>query len=353
MATDLDVFRATTNHRKPERILCYASFTPDLQKRVIAHAGTEDLGKHYGMFDKGGAGIRRPADLPEPDYSEYWKGENLPAGTTFSGGVAAIPSGYYHFWGYLSPLRNAEKLSELENYPLDDVRKWDFSGLKGQVARRHAAGKIAGAWVGHMYESAWQIRGYEQFLMDIVEQPAWAECLLERLMEQNMIRAEAYARAGADLITTGDDVASQKDLMFSPDCWREVMLSRWRKVWGKIKELNPDCKIWYHSDGNISAIVGELLEAGVDILNPLQPECLDLDAIHKRYGDRITFDGCIGTQSTMPFGSPADVRARVREVIDKYGKKGGLIVSPTHTLEPEVPLENIDALFTECREYGK
>lgn len=354
MTSDPAVFRATTSHRRPERILCYAEFTPDLQKRAIAHAGTEDLGRHYGIFDHDGLGIRRPAELPAPDYSAYWKGETLPTGTTFdSFGVAMIPSGYYHFWGFLSPLRSAKKLSELENYPLDDVHKWDFSDLKNQAERRHAEGKIAGAWVGHMYETAWQIRGYEQFLMDVVEQPEWAECLLERLMQQNMTKAEAYARAGADLIRTGDDVANQEALMFSPDCWRRLMLTRWRKVWRKIKEINPQCQIWYHSDGNISAIIGELIEAGVDILNPLQPECLDLDAIHKRYGNRLTFDGCIGTQSTMPFGSPSEVRTRVKEVIDKYGQKGGLIISPTHVLEPEVPLDNIDALFEVCHNYGK
>lgn len=354
MTTDLDVFRATTSHCRPERILCYANFTPDLQKRVITHAGMEYLGKHYGMVELGWLGGKRPDGLPAPDYSGYWKGDNLPTGTTFSdSGVAMIPSGYYHFYGYLSPLRNAKKLSEIENYPLDDVRKWDFSDLENQVAHCHAEGKIAGAWTGHMYETAWQIRGYEQFLTDIIAQPAWAECLLERLMERNMIRAEACARAGCDLIRTGDDVANQEALMFSPDHWRKLMLSRWRQVWEKIKEINPDCRIWYHSDGNISAIIGELIEAGVDILNPLQPECLDLDAIYKQYGRRCTFDGCIGTQSTMPFGSPSDVRARVKEVIGKYGQRGGLIISPTHVLEPEVPLENIDALFAACHEYGR
>jgi uroporphyrinogen decarboxylase len=354
MQTDLERFRATVNHRRPERILFHADFTPDLNKRLVAHAGTEDLGKHYGMHDRGHIGIRRPADLPKPDYTPYWKDEQLPAGTTVNDfGVAMVPSGYYHFWGYLSPLRNAQKITELENYPLDDVRKWDFLDLKNQADCRHAGGKIAGAWVGHMYETAWQIRGYEQFLMDVVDQPAWAECLLERLMEQNLIKAEAYARAGADRIATGDDVANQENLMFSPDSWRKLMLSRWKKVWGRIKEINPKCKIWYHSDGNISAIIGDLIEAGVDILNPLQPECLDLDAVHKRYGNRLVFDGCIGTQSTMPFGSPAAVRARVKEVIEKYGRNGGLIVSPTHTLEPDVPLENIDMFFAACNEYGR
>lgn len=350
---DLENFRATTAHQRPGRILCYASFTEDLHCRVTEHAGTSRLGEHYGMFDMGGVDIRRPADLPKPDYARYWEGENLPAGTTLDEhGVAMAPSGFYHFWGYVSPLRNAARLTELENYPMDDVRGWDFSDLEAQVAARHVAGQIAGAWVGHKYETAWQIRGYEQFLLDMVERPAWAECLLERLMEQNMIRAVAYARAGVDLIRTGDDVANQEAMMFSPALWRKMMLSRWKKVWDAIQEINPRCQIWYHSDGNVAAIVGDLVEAGVGILNPVQPECLDTDALHSRYGDCLTWDGCIGTQSTMPWGSPADVRARVKEVIEKYGQKGGLIVSPTHVLEPEVPLENIDALFEACREYG-
>ena len=80
---------------------------------------------------------------------------------------------------------------------------------------------------------------------------------------------------------------------------------------------------------------------------------LDVDAVHRRYGKQLTFDGCIGTQSTMPFGSPEDVRKRVREVIDRYGRDGGLIVSPTHVLEPEVPLANIDALFEACHAYSR
>ncbi len=350
---DLENFRATTEHRSPGRILYYAGFTEDLQRRVIDHAGTSKLDEHYGLFDFGGVSITRPANLPLPDYGAYWENEDLPAGTRFDArGVALVPSGFFHFWGYVSPLRKARHLSEIENYPLDDVRKWDFSTLDAQVAQRHAEGKIAGAWVGHMYEISWQIRGYEQFLLDMIERPAWAECLLDRLTEQNLIKAVAYARAGCDLIRTGDDVANQAALMFSPGMWRAMMLSRWKKVWTAIKEINPRCKIWYHSDGNIADIVGDLIAGGVDILNPVQPECLDTDALHRRYGDRLCFDGCIGTQSTMPWGSVDDVRARVREVIEKYGRDGGLIISPTHVLEPEVPLENIDALFEACREYG-
>jgi uroporphyrinogen decarboxylase len=351
--TDLRDFRATVAHQRPSRILCHAGFTPDLHRRVVEHAGTEDLVAHYGMLDLAGLSIQRPEGMSPPDYSRYWEGRELPEGTTFDAmGVAMAPSGTYHFWGYISPLRDARTLAELENYPIETCEGWDTGDLADQVAARHAEGKVASAFVGHMYERAWQIRGYEQFLADTIERPAWAECLLERLMQRNLQAAVAYAEAGADLIRCGDDVANQRAITFRPEVWRSLMLSRWRRVWQRIKAINADCVIWYHSDGNILDIAGELIDAGVDILNPLQPEALDVDEVYRRYGDRVTFDGCMGTQSTMPFGTPDDVRQRVRYLIEAYGQDGGLIIAPTHVLEPEVPLANIDALFDACREVG-
>lgn len=354
MTTHLDNLRAVLAHQRPAWVPYRAGFTPDLQRRLVEHTGTEDLVAHYGMTDLGGLEIVRPDGVPEPDFSPYWEGETLPAGTEIDrNGVAMVPSGYYHFWGYLSPLRNARDLSELERYPIDDLSGWDLSYLADQVAARHAAGLVAAGFAGHMYETAWQIRGYEAFLIDMLERPSWAECLLERLAQRNMQRAVALAEAGADVIRTGDDVANQQALMFAPDLWRRMIHARWARIWRRIKEINPACRIWYHSDGNVAGIVGELVDAGVDILNPLQPEAVDVDAVHAWYGGRLTLDGCVGTQSTMPFGTPDDVRRRVRVVIERYGQQGGLIVSPTHVLEPDVPVENVDAFFDACREYGR
>ena len=151
---------------------------------------------------------------------------------------------------------------------------------------------------------------------------------------------------------TSDDVASQKSLMFTPELWRKMMFSRWAKVWRAIKDIHPKVKIWYHSDGNVIDIIPDMIDAGLDVLNPVQPECMDLDEVHRRFGKHVTFDGGMGTQSTMPWGTPEDVRNRVRELIDKYGRNGGLIVSPTHILEPEVPIANIEALCQACRDFG-
>jgi uroporphyrinogen decarboxylase len=353
MRTDLENFIATTEHCQPGRILYHGSFVDDLRKRVIEHIGTEDIAGYYGFSKHVFVGPRRPDDLPPLDYSKYWEGEDLPEGTTINGqGVAMVPSGFYHFWGYVSPLRHARSLKEIEEYPLEDYSQWDFSHMKEEVKAAHAEGKFVVASVGHQYESAWQIRGLEEFLIDIVERPSWAECLLERLFQQNLIKAKAAAEAGVDMLHCGDDVANQKSLMFSKETWRKLNHSRWAKVWDAAKRIHPRIRIWYHSDGNITDIIPDLIDAGLDILNPLQPECLDLDEIHRQYGHLLTFDGTIGTQSTMPWGTPEDVRHRVKEVIDKYGRNGGLIISPTHVLEPEVPLANIDALFEACREFG-
>ncbi len=354
MATDLESFRDTVAHRRPARVLYYGGFTPDLRRRVIEHIGTEDIAAHYGFWKMRGISIRRPADLPPLDYSRYWEGVDLPEGTRIDDkGCARVPSGVYHFFGYRHPLKNASSLREIEEYPLDDPTDWDHSHMPDEVAAAHADGAVAILHVGHMYETAWQIRGYEEFLIDTIERPAWAECLLERLYRANRARALAGARAGADLVFCGDDVANQNAPMFAPETWRRLIHSRWAEIWRAVKEAAPGVRTKYHSDGNVMPLLDDLVDAGLDILNPVQPECMDLDAIRRRFGTRLTFDGCIGTQSTMPWGTPDEVRDRTREVIDKYGRDGGLIVAPTHVLEPEVPLANIDALFETCRDYGR
>ncbi len=353
MATDREDYLATTSHQRPSRILYYANFVQDLRQRLVQHLGTEQIHEHYGMMQQTYIQLRKPDHIPEIDYSSYHNLDELPKGTTINGyGVAVVPSGFYHFFGYVSPLRNATSLDQIENYPLHDYATFDDSLLPQQVAEARKAGHVVIGAVGHMYETAWQIRGYEAFLMDMIDRPAWAECMLDKLFEQNMVKATAFAKAGVDQLHCGDDVASQGALMFSKPMWERFMLSRWRKVWARARELHPDIRIWYHSDGDIAPIVPDLIRAGVNVLNPLQPECLDIDAIHREFGKVISLDGTMGTQSTMPFGTPDDVRARVKHVIDRYGRNGGLILSPTHILEPEVPIANIEAMVQACHDFG-
>jgi uroporphyrinogen decarboxylase len=232
-------------------------------------------------------------------------------------------------------------MADLESFPYPTVEGCTADHMAAAVEAAHAAGVPALGGIGHMYETAWQIRGYEEFLEDMMLRPEWCEYILDRLMARNLAVARAAAAAKADVLHTGDDVANQNAMMFSPAQWRRFMKSRWAKVYAAAREIHPGIEIWYHSDGNIEAILPELIEIGVTILNPVQPECMDPVSLKKRWGDRLVFDGTIGTQSTMPFGSADDVRRVVAERRRTLGRDGALILAPTHVLEPEVPVENI------------
>jgi uroporphyrinogen decarboxylase len=135
-------------------------------------------------------------------------------------------------------------------------------------------------------------------------------------------------------------------MMFRPELWREFLKRRWAAIYAAARTADPGVAIWYHSDGNIAQVLPDLIEIGVDILNPVQPECMDLAAVRRGFGDRLLFDGAIGTQSTMPWGTPDDVRRTVREMRELFG--GTLCLSPTHVLQPEVPPGNVVAFFEAC-----
>lgn len=348
--TQLEIFKLTVNHVKHNNFLYTASFTPDLKKRICEKFSIKEceLNDFFGFFNPVNVSVRE--EKREVDFSIYFKDIEKIEGSFINWlGVLEIPAKYYHFTKYISPLRNAKSLKDLESFPFPEGKKIYGEDMKDKVEEAHKNGKVAATWIGHMYENAWQVRGYEEFLIDMIERPEWCEYILDRFMERNLKIAELAALSGVDMIYTGDDVANQRTLMFSKDIWRKFIKSRWGKVYEKAKSIKPDIQIWYHSDGNIEEIIGELIDIGVTILNPLQPECMDIYKLKREYGKYIVFDGTIGTQSTMPFGTPEEVRKIVRERKKILGYDGALIISPTHVLEPEVPIENIIAFVEECK----
>ena len=119
-----------------------------------------------------------------------------------------------------------------------------------------------------------------------------------------------------------------------------------------IHDANRDTVVFYHTDGNIEPVIEDLIEIGVDVLNPVQRECMDILALKKQYGDRLSFWGGVGVQSTLPFGSPEDVRREVREIMEGAGRGGGLVIAPGHVIEPDVPWENVEAFVAAVREYN-
>ncbi len=352
LMTQRERFLACVNFEPVDRVPRYATFVDSLLKKLTEHLGKSP--NDYFDMDRGhGAALRPPDGFRFPDYSVYHPGKTHGKDGFYidGNGCGHQTHGFYHFTEYISPLRNADSFEQIQSYPFVSNHGWLDDKMREAKEDAHRMGRSAVIFVGHMYENAWQVRGYEQFLTDLLTQRDWAEYILDRFFENNLRSAIAAARAGYDAIYTGDDVANQNALMFSPSVWREAMKPRWAKVITEARAIKPDIHVWYHSDGNISEILDDIVEIGITILNPVQPECMDPVAIRKRYGKRLAFDGCIGTQTTFPFGTPSEMRKVVKDLAEALNaRKGGLILSPTHVLEPEVPLENIKAFFSACDE---
>jgi uroporphyrinogen decarboxylase len=348
--TNRERFLAFAGFRPIDRVPRHAAFTGSLHKRMTEHLG-KDPYEYFGIGGSGGASLTPPKEFVPPDYSsyhpEYTDGKD---GFHIDGnGCGHLNHGFYHFTEYISPLRTAQTFEEIESYPITGNEGWSDRELRRAGERAHAAGDSANIFVGHMYESAWQVRGYQEFLMDLLTRREWAESILDSFCENNLRVAEAAGRAGYDCISTGDDVANQNSMMFSIELWRDVMKPRWAKVIAAARSHKPDIHAWYHSDGNIWDVIDDLVEIGITILNPVQPECVDPVKVRKRFGKRLAFDGCIGTQTTFPFGTPEDVKRTVNRLArDLDAKNGGLMLAPTHILEPEVPPENVVAFFEAC-----
>ena len=199
---------------------------------------------------------------------------------------------------------------------------------------------IVGVTVTTMFETAWALRGLDQMLIDFVTRPDLADALLDFPFHYHLAAAKRLAAMGVDMIWIGDDVGMQTGMLISPRTWRRFLKPRMAEFIAVLKALNPALKVAYHSDGNIRAIVPELIEIGVDVLNPIQPACLDPLELKRSFGDRLCFWGSIDEQHTLPFGSPDDVRAEVLSRIRGLGEGGGLILGPTHHVQLDTPMEN-------------
>jgi uroporphyrinogen decarboxylase len=153
-----------------------------------------------------------------------------------------------------------------------------------------------------------------------------------------------------DMIKIGDDVGVQNGMLMSPAMYRRWFKPRHAAVVRAGREVRPDIPFCYHSDGNCREIIPDLIEAGVTVLNPVQPECLNIVELKKDFGDKLIFWGGVGTQTTMPFSTPDEVFESVQKTIDVLGPTG-FFPCPTHVLEPDVPWENILAFLRAVDEY--
>ncbi len=251
------------------------------------------------------------------------------------------------------PLKHASSLDELKAYPLPDFQAADASHQKGQVDEIHSRGLAAGGGMAcTIWETAWYMRSMEELMADMMADDPMAEWLLDAITERSALRAASFAEAGVDCLFLGDDIGMQHNIMMSRDLYNTWLQPRLKRVIRAARAVKPDILIFYHSCGFVTPFIPDLLDAGIDVLNPVQPECMTFGELHSLYGDVLSFHGTLGTQTTMPFGTADDVRATVSRNLAIAGPKGGLWVAPTHLLEPEVPMANVMAYVDACRDWG-
>mgnify|MGYP006268526041 CR=1 FL=1 len=197
---------------------------------------------------------------------------------------------------------------------------------------------------GEIFEAAQRLRGFEKLMSDFFRNPELVDYLFSQLVSIAAQSVSILARAGVDIICLDDDVGEPSRMMIGRDLWRRFLKNPLAQIISTARPANPAVKILYHSDGYIEPIIQDLIEIGVDVLNPLQPAAMDLEKLSRRYGEHLSFWGSIDIQHTLPFGRPEEVVAEVRQRVRTLGRSGGLILGPTHNVQLDTPLENFWAM---------
>lgn len=329
---------------------------PSLEEEYRRRTGAAVSYQDYFRLPWAGIGDI-PMSKKDEQYLPYHPG--LKAGSYIDlWGVAHEPgsAAAKHMTYMRCPLKGIDSLSEVRAYPLPDYAAGDTAenaaSQRAQAAALHARGLAAmGYLTCTIWETSWYIRGMEDLMMDMMSGDPIAAYILDAVTERAVTRARAYARAGVDILYLGDDIGMQKAPMMSLELYCKWLKPRLKQVIDAARAVRPGILVKYHSCGYATPFIPHLIEAGVDILNPIQPESMNFQEIYRKFGGKISFDGTIGTQSVMPFGTPQQVRETVFRHLDIARPHGGLLPAPTHLLEPEVPWENIIAYVEACRDY--
>lgn len=256
----------------------------------------------------------------------------------------------YHMTRMHHPLRGEDvTLEEIQKYPLPRIAADAEERVRNFVVEQQSKGLATMVSMAcTVWEISWYLRSMEDLMADMMTEDERATVHLDRLTANAVERIQLAARAGCDIVQLGDDIGMQQTTMMSVELWRTWLKPRLAQVIRAGHAINPDLLVFYHSCGYVLPFLDDLIEIGVDILNPVQPECMSFEDVLKKVGGRMSFWGTLGTQSTLPFGTPDDVKRVIWDNVRLCGTQGGLVIAPTHLVEPEVPWENLLAMKEAC-----
>ncbi|MHC4983552.1 MAG: uroporphyrinogen decarboxylase family protein [Planctomycetota bacterium] len=309
--TPRELVKAAIEHRQTDVVPYYILLTGEAEERIRASLGVADVA---GWLDND----VQPIAVPWWGWNELaddWRGFDAPTSK-----ATVIGTGSY------------------DNIA-DNVKAARDASDKYFLVRIY----------GSHFEKAYFARGFENFMADIAAHYDFAKKLCRRIVEKNLVMLENFLNLPEiDGVLLGSDWGSQRGLLMSPDVWDDMIRPGEQAEYDLVHSYGKD--VWVHSCGDVSVLVPRLVEMGLDVLNPLQAECMDIERIKKDCGDKLAFWGGISTQQTLPFGTPDEVKAEARRVRDLLAAGGGYVFSPSQAVQGDVPVENIQALLAVARE---
>jgi uroporphyrinogen decarboxylase len=334
-------------HEEPDKVPLDVWITPEIRDCLMVETGAKDawemkiaLGHDCLVAFVGLVASFYLSD--EPRYVDPW-------GITWACMPYADGKGSYTEM-VEHPLAGDDSLLDSYRAPDPDEPR-QYEELAMLIRRFGKTHSIVGGAASSVFEGPWYLRGMDQFLQDMLVNKDYAHRLIDIVANFHLKAGLRLVRMGCDILLAGDDVGTQDRMLISPELFREFIKPWYGKLFGEYKRANPDLKIAAHICGYIEPVIDDLVEVGLDVLNPVQPLAMDPDRLKKRYGKHLSFWGAVDDQMVMPFGSPADVEAEVRLRIAQLAHGGGYILCPSHNLQPTTPMENVHAFYRAAEKY--
>jgi len=329
MLTRKERMRRALRREAVDHLPLQTNFTPAMGRLLAAHFGIpvahlpERLGNHLWRVD---VAYTRPTNADGSVEYDWW-----------GAGWDTRTEGYWHAF---APLANS---LDLDGYAWPDAGR-----VQLQAAAEGDYFVVPNLGVC-LFERAWSLRGFDTLLLDMADRPEWVEELLDRITEIQVRLARRFVAAGVDGGYFGDDYGAQRSMLFSPRAWRRLIKPRLARMFAVFTDAG--LPVILHSDGDIKAILPDLVEIGVTTLNPVQPEVLDHAWLAREYGQKLSFYGGISTQSVMPLGDREMVRKAALACARALAPSGtGLVLGPSHRMQSDIPPASVEAMLAAFRE---
>jgi len=348
---------AAIERRPVDRVPTDIWATPEVWDALRARFGTDEEAREALHID--GIADVRPAYIGPPlapcpadagvDFQVYYG--------VWGAGLSWVEHGTGRYLEQVNyPLAQAQTVADLDAFRWPDPDWFDYAGLRAIAARHYETRVVMCGYMAPLYLHN-LLRGMEQSFMDPLAEPELTEELLRRVCEFEYQRHRRAFQAAAGLIDVAqvtDDLGCQTGPLMSLEVYRRFYKPHHERFIALCREFG--IKVFHHDDGAMRPFLPDLVEMGIDILNPVQWTCagMELTALKRDFGGRICFHGGVENQKILPFGTPEEVRAEVRHCIDALASDGtGYILAPCHNLQSITPLENIVAMYDEAWNYGR